>query len=158
MYTDSEIYDRNVATINKYTALMQCTYDYNGFNTEITKNGFIPIFGPNVMRTSDENPGMFSIHPQKPVLDKNAYGFYEMKIDSSQIEFKGSPTSYENNGATFSMFVLGLNAEIIAKEAYDKCKLDALCAKIFEKSNEYYQEYYRQTVWVTLSPRFQARN
>lgn len=84
----------------------------------------------------------YTVDVQEASLKKNDYGFFEMKINTSMLDLKGSSSTFTPNSVEYSDIKVVTNYDTLWKQAEQNCADDENCAGKVASAEEIYQYYY----------------
>lgn len=150
MQINDTTYQNYSQSIANYTVLEQYNYVTNGRDQFNFIQGDIDFNLPADFRVSKVT---YSHQKQKPLFEKNGYGFYEYDIDLSNMVLKGSTASYDPRDTRFSSFIVSKDYNRIVGDASKQCEVDPECESDMEGDafirNWHYQQLYSRADELT---------
>jgi hypothetical protein len=116
-------YDRLSEIYNKYGSLDIFNYESKGRHEFKLAKGNVEI--RNIL--SSHTKSITYISEESKKLEKNTFGYYELKFDTSKMIMKGSDQSYALESASYSTFVFGLNQDKLGLEIIERCRRNETC-------------------------------
>lgn len=144
LHVNSTKYENYSRAIHNYTILKQYNYQTNGLELEFLNGEVQEEFEKfNIYSRIKGNAMRVHELPKGDSLALNSYDKYEFRIDLSQMQLKGSVSSFNPLKTWFSAFFLYRDQERMYADAFENCRNDAECAPNLEEDafiiNAYHQ-------------------
>jgi hypothetical protein len=121
--TNDTEYDRLSEIYNKYGSLSIYNYEIKGRTEMKMAKGNVNILNPITAPIKE----LSWIVEESKKLEKNTFGYYELKFDKSKMIMKGSDQSYDLEFAAYSAFGFGLDQNKLGLEIIERCRKNETC-------------------------------